>query len=130
MSKHEDYLTKRKVVQGLIDGWKSEYGVEEFNIEFTGWRKLHADNPHGLRLGQYNGYHDPLRCEIHLDDGWEDNSLGWLETSVLWHEFCHAVAYLEDGKCDAHNKHWFNLTWRKPWYVIGDWVAKAVYFMM
>lgn len=115
-------MTKAEQIQGILDGWREEYGVSQ-PIQFMCWIELG-----GGTMGKCT--HRRNRCEIYLDDKWENRKLGWLETSVLWHEFCHANAYLEDGVRDGHNKHFVEYRKRKPKYSWGDLVAKLIYIFL
>ena len=66
-------------------------------------------------------------CNIWFDDKWKSRPLGWLEESVLWHEYCHAEAYLEDMEGNGHDEVWKAKKNRKPKYVIGDAFAKFLF---
>ena len=125
-------MTKYDDIRKQLDEWKDEYGVSDYPIVFVGWANLKADNPKSLRLGQCNYYINSYLFSstytmIFLGIRFKERKLGWMETSVLWHEFCHACAFLEDSKSDGHNNHWRDLRRRKPHYVLGDWVAKMIY---
>lgn len=50
-----------------------------------------------------------------------------LQHSLLWHEFCHAWAYLEDGVSDDHNTHWRYLRRKKMVYVLGEYLLEFLY---
>lgn len=116
-------MKKSSEIQQVLEGWKHEYGLD-YNIKFKGYRDLDRTNPMKFVYGRCY-YHGPINtCTIYLSTRYKDRKLGWRETSVLWHEYCHAVAYLEDNKDDQHNAHWRDLRRGKPLYVLGDWVAK------
>lgn len=117
-------MNKADKIQKILDKWKHEYGLDEYTIEFKGYRDLDRTKPKKFVYGRCY-YHDYIpMCTIYLSTRYKDRGLGWMEKSVLWHEFSHAIAYLEDGKDDAHNGHWRDLRRGKPLYVLGDWVAK------
>lgn len=124
--------SKARKIQAILDKWTKENGFEANTVVFYGWEPLTSDKPNTtVILGRCHYHSRPnLWCHIYLGIKFQDRKLGWLEESVLWHEFCHAQAFLEDGISDSHNNHWFDLTWRKPWFVIGDWVAKILYWVM
>ena len=115
-------MTKEHQIQSILDGWREEYGITQF-IWFIGWKDMKEN---GLNvLGRC--WLSQLGCDIALGDKFKDRPLGWLETSILWHEFCHANAFLEDGVPDGHNKHWKKYLTRKQKYYWGEMVAKFVY---
>ena len=116
---------KSEQIQSILDGWREEYNVTQ-PVEFVGWEDM--DEGATTVLGKCRYRTD--RCEIRLGDRFEDRPLGWLETSVLWHEFCHANAYLEDGESDAHNKYFVDYQKRKKKYFWGDILAKFVYVFL
>lgn len=128
-------MSKQDDIQKILDEWKHEYGVSDYRITFMGWHELKADNPKSVRLGQCNYYlksylSSSVYAEIRLGIGFKDRRLGWLEKSVLWHEFCHACAFIEDERDDAHNDHWRDLRRRKWWYVLGEYIADFTYSLM
>lgn len=95
---------------------------------FTEYRDLDGDSKVEWILGQCWYRVSPNRwAEIYLGDKWEHRSPGWLEISVLWHEYCHAEAYLEDGISNNHDKVFYTKRRRKVQYWIGDLIAKMVY---
>lgn len=120
--------TKAQNVEYQLRAWCKEYGIEPDRITFEGWHNLNEDTT--IVLGTCSYIFNPLHCEIRLGDKFEKRKLGWLETSVLWHEFCHANAALEDGIPDTHNKHWRDYRKRKMKYWIGDAVAKFMYIFL
>ena len=118
-------MNKAEHIQAILDGWRDEYGVVQ-PIWFKGWENM---NRSGTIILGLCSYYKNL-CEIRLGDKFEDRPLGWLETSILWHEFCHANAYLEDGEDDAHNDHFAEYRKRKMTYFWGNLVAKFVYIFL
>ena len=100
--------------------WCKEYELNPEDVIFVGYKDLGSTTMGLCRQFPY----EHLYCEIYLDDRWVPKDLGWLQMSVLWHEFCHANAFLEDGVSDAHNAHFKEYLRRKPKYWIGDIVAK------
>lgn len=118
-------MKKSEQIQGILDGWREECGIPQ-PIRFVGWEDLDGDGQTVLGRCTYR----KIMCEIRLGDRFKDKALGWLETSVLWHEFCHANAYLEDGESDGHNKHFAEYRKRKMTYFWGDLVAKLVYIFL
>lgn len=121
--------TKQQNIQYQLDEWKKEYGIDQYNVVFGGYRNMDESNPKRWVLGKcYYTYR--VRCDIHLGWKFEKRELGWRETSVLFHEFCHALAYLEDGEDDDHNMYWRKLRRSKPKYWIGDLFAKMTYWCM
>lgn len=121
--------SKAEQIQNQLNEWKKEYGIEQYTVSFSGYRNMDENNPKRYVLGKCY-YTTRERCDIYLGWRFEDRLLGWRETSVLFHEFCHAFAYLEDGKGDAHNDYWRELRRSKPKYLIGDWMAKMTYMFM
>lgn len=115
-------MTKEHQIQAILDRWREEYGITQ-PVKFDGWKNM--DEGGRLVLGKCFNY--TKRSEIYLGDRWEDRELGWLETSVLWHEFCHANAFLEDGVGDGHNDHFMAYKFRKKKYFFGDLIAKVVF---
>ena len=118
---------KEDTIRELLKKWCEEYGINPETVHWCGYKDLN-----GTTMGECHymckPYHHPwYYCEIYLDIKWKNRPLGWLEESVIWHEYCHAEAYLEDGESDAHNDHWRDLRKRKPKYLIGDWVAKFLF---
>ena len=110
--------------QELLDKWSKEYGLDPSKTTFVGLEDLGGSLSEGFTLGVCrwgNG-----KAEVALGNRF-DGTLGWLETSVLWHEMCHAIAYLEDLKGNGHDARWRELRNSKKGYMIGDWVAKLVY---
>lgn len=121
--------SKVQNIQYQLDEWKKEYGIEKYTVAFSGYRNMNESNPTRYILGKcYYTARD--RCDIYLGNSFADRKLGWRETSVLFHEFCHALAYLEDGKGDAHNDYWRELRRSKPKYLLGDWLAKMTYLFL
>lgn len=116
-------------IQYQLDEWKKEYGIEQYNVTFSGYRDMDESNPKRYVLGKCY-YTNRELCNIYLGLKFKDRKLGWRETSVLFHEFCHAFAYLEDGVPDAHNDYWRQLRKDKPKYWIGDIFAKMTYLFM
>ena len=114
--------SKVQNIQYQLDEWSKEYGLDPKDTIFVGYKDLG-----GTTMGLCRQFpYEHLYCEIYLDDRWIPKKLGWLEESVLWHEFCHANAFLEDGISDAHNKHFKKYLRRKPKYWIGDIIANIV----
>lgn len=111
--------------QDLLDQWSREYGIDPEKVTFMGFKKLGGSLKEGYTLGVCS-YSDG-KAEIWLGDRWLNGGMGWLETSVLWHEECHAIAYLEDLKGNGHDARWRELRNSKKLYMIGDWIAKLVY---
>ena len=115
--------TKAQNIQYQLNEWCKEYGIDK-EVTFKGWENMNEGNR--FVLGRCNCYPSGW-CAIYLGKNFEDRSLGFLEMSVLWHEYCHAEAYLEDMKSNAHDNVWKAKKKRKMKYVIGDAIAKMVY---
>ena len=79
----------------------------------------------GLTMGLCRSYR--TWSEITLGHKFEHKRFGWLEKSVLWHEFAHVIAYHEDKVGDEHNDHWKEIQKQKPLLILGDWIAKFTY---
>lgn len=115
--------SKVQNIQYQLAEWCREYELNPEDVTFVGYKDL-GGNTMGL-CRQFPYEH--LYCEIYLDDSFVDKDLGWLQMSVLWHEFCHANAFLEDGLSDAHNKHFKGYLRRKTKYWIGNIVANLAW---
>ena len=116
--------TKWQNIQYQLDAWCKEYGINPELVKFYGWEDLNHDGK--FVLGNETEYPSGWSA-IRLGKNFEDRSLGWLELSVLWHEYCHAECYLEDMKGNSHDDTWRAKKNRKTKYVIGDAIAKLVY---
>lgn len=120
-------MKKAEKIQQQLDEWKAESGLASENmIMFDGWRNMDTSNPTKWVYGRCY-YVNRRRCDIVMGYKFEKREFGWLEKSGLWHEFCHAYAYLEDGVSDSHNNYWRKLRRSKPIYYIGDLVCKVIY---
>ena len=118
---------KEDTIRGLLRQWCDEYGINPDTVHWCGYKDL-SGNTMGECWHRCEPYHYPWYfCEIYLDTKWKDKPLGWLETSVLWHEMAHAIAYLEDGEPNGHDKRWKELRDSKTKYMIGDWFAKFLF---
>lgn len=118
--------TKNQNIQYQLNAWCKEYGIDHAKVIFQGWENMNEKGT--WVLGRCRYY--PDWCSIRLGNRFRSKPLGWLETSVLWHEFCHANAVLEDRIGDGHNQHWRDYRKRKPKYWIGDFFAKVVYLFL
>lgn len=109
--------TKWQNIQYQLDAWCKEYGINPNLVIFKGWKDLG---------GSTMGLHQPYVgwSAIWLDDKWQDRKLGWLEMSVLWHEYCHAECYLEDMELNGHDDVFQAKKRRKINYWIGDYITK------
>lgn len=116
--------TKWQNIQYQLDAWCKEYGIDPSLVIFKGWEDLNESD--SFVLGACWEYPAGW-CVIKLGKNFEDNKLGFLEMSVLWHEYCHAEAYLEDMKTNNHDEVWKAKKKRKTKYVIGDAIAKLLY---
>lgn len=56
-----------------------------------------------------------------------DTCPDWFLRSLLWHEYCHAEAYLEDCESDAHKEHWREYRRRKWFYLLGEYLGEFLY---
>lgn len=121
-------MSKEDEIQKMLDEWKHEYGFGH-PISFLGWTEMTNSDTGAPILGKCIYYRN-LSCCIIMGHKFKNRPLGWREKSVLWHEFCHACAWQEDGEDDAHNNHWKDLRRRKPWYVLGEWIADFTYSLM
>ena len=118
---------KEDTIRGLLKQWCDEYGINPDSVHWCGYKDL-SGNTMGECWHKSEPYHYPWYfCEIYLDTKWKDKPLGWLETSVLWHEYAHAEAYLEDGVPNSHDEVWKAKRNRKLKYVIGDAFAKFLF---
>lgn len=106
-----------------ISEWCDEYNIDNHRVEFYGYNEL-GNNVMGIC--QYRN----SNCFIWIDEVFRDKKIGWIETSILWHEFCHAEAYLEDGKINGHDYVFKSKLRRKLFYYIGDIVSKFVFVFM
>lgn len=107
--------------QELLDKWSREYRLNPEDTTFTGFEDLGGSPSQGYTLGVTR--FKPGKAEVALSNKF-NGKLGWLETSVLWHEMCHAIAYLEDLQGNGHDARWRELRNSKKAYMVGDWVAK------
>ena len=117
---------KSDAIQSILDGWCEEYGISQ-PVIFVGYKDM--DDGFGSILGLCCHY-DGGFSTIMLGGRFEDRPLGWLEKSILWHEFCHANAYLEDMVSNGHDIHFYEYLCRKPNYVLGDYYACLLYEFM
>ena len=118
---------KEDTIRGLLKQWCEEYGIDPNTVHWCGYKDL-SGTTMGICRHICKPYQHPCYfCEIYLDTKWKDKSLGWLETSVIWHEYCHAEAYIEDGKSNDHDEVWKAKRNRKLKYVIGDVFAKFLF---
>ena len=118
---------KEDTIRGLLKQWCDEYGIDPNTVHWCGYNDL-SGTTMGICRHICKPYQHPCYfCEIYLDTKWKDNPLGWLETSVIWHEYCHAEAYIEDGKSNDHDEVWKAKRNRKLKYVIGDVFAKFLF---
>lgn len=115
--------TKDQNIQYQLNAWCKEYGIDHSKVIFQGWENMNEKG--SWVLGRCRYY--PDWCSIRLGDSFKAKPLGWLETSVLWHEYCHAECYLEDMKSNGHDSEWKAKKNRKMKYVIGDAIAKLIY---
>lgn len=124
-------MSKIAQVQALLNTWCAEYeGIipeEGFHVRFIGYETLHEKGENPV-LGLCTSY--PEFSHIRLGLRFRNRKLGWLETSVLWHEFAHAVAYHEDGKGNDHDSRWREIRDSRPLYKWGDRIADFVYVFL
>lgn len=118
--------SKEQSIQNQLDAWATVYGIDPRKITFVGYENL--DSGGHFVLGSCAYY--PDHCRIRLGDHYVDRKLGFLEMCVLWHEYCHAEAYLEDMISDGHGKVFKEKRKRKMKYVIGDVFANLAYPFM
>lgn len=117
--------TKHEEVQAQLDAWRQEYPEifmdpsSPVPVSFGGYEDM------GLTMGICRSWR--TWSEIILGHKFEHKRFGWLERSVLWHEFAHAIAYHEDKIGDEHNDHWKEIQKQKPLLILGDWIAKFTY---
>lgn len=122
--------SKQERMQALLDSWRREYrdvfmdGVLPIPVSFAGYREL--GTRYRPTMGLCTSWVD--RSAITLGHKFEKRKLGWLEESVLWHEFAHAVEYHEDKDGAGHSDRWREIKSGKRWYVLGDALAKFLYF--
>ena len=38
--------------------------------------------------------------------------------ATVWHELCHAEAWIKDGRSEGHDERFQRRLWRKPFYAI------------
>lgn len=121
-------MSKYDEVQAQLDAWRQECPEifmdpsSPVPVSFGGYEDM------GLTMGLCRSYR--TWSEITLGHKFEHKKFGWLERSVLWHEFAHAIAYHEDKIGDKHNDHWKDIQKQKPLLVLGDWIAKFAYIFM
>lgn len=106
--------------QVQLDRWAKEHDVVG-DILFGGYANLGKGT---LAICRYVSTN---MCEVQMAEFWKDMRAGWLRDSVLWHEFCHAQAYLEDGDPNGHDARWRELRNSKPKYRLGDALASLLY---
>lgn len=122
------YETKYLELQAQLDAWRQEYPEVFMDpyppvpVYFAGYDDM------GQTMGLCRSW--ITFSEINLGHKFEHRKFGWLERSVLWHEFAHAIAYHEDKIGDKHNDHWKDIQKHKPLLVLGDWLAKFSYRFM
>ena len=120
--------TKIQNLQYQITEWCNEYGIDPKRVIVKGYANLDGDSKTRWTLGRCSyRYSSAPYSDIYLGERFEKRKLGWLETSVLYHEYCHAETYLEDGEANGHDKVFHAKRRRKPKYWIGDFVAKLLY---
>ena len=118
-------MSKHEKVQAQLDAWRQEYHEifmdpsSPVPVSFAGYEDM------GLTMGLCRSWR--TWSEITLGHKFEHKRFGWLERSVLWHEFSHAIAYHEDKIGDKHNDHWKEIQKQKPLLVLGDLIAKFTY---
>lgn len=110
---------KEIMIEGQLDKWCIEYGLDPERVVFMGYTDL------GDYLGIY-AHNFVGASEIWLDDRMEDMKLGWLETSILWHEFCHAECFLTGHFDDLHGELFQDKLERKMIY----WLGHEVRFLL
>lgn len=107
--------------------WTAQYHVPGL-VEFSGWAELGGSEEAGWTMGRCDSlaWSDGT-CEsrITLDVGMRD-APGFIVRSVLWHEFCHANAFNEDGTGNGHDAHFRRYVRRRPLYWLGDEVAERL----
>ena len=112
---------KEDTIRGLLKQWCEEYGIDPNKVRWCGYKDLG-----GTTMGICQSYASGW-SNIWLDNKWKNRPLGWLEESVLWHEYCHAEAYLEDMEGNGHDEVFKSKRKRKLKYVIGDAFAKFLF---
>ena len=112
---------KEDTIRGLLKKWCEEYGIDPDKVRWYGYKYL-GDKTMGSCAEYPN-----LWCSISLHEKWKNRPLGLLEESVIWHEYCHAEAYLEDGDPNGHDEVFKSKRKRKLKYVIGDAFAKFLF---
>lgn len=121
----EEYEAKRYAIERDLENWCEKYGCNAEEIDFNGYVDISPSTVMGHCI-----YRDRHLCVIELDIKWKKRKYGYLERSVLWHELCHARAYLEDGVSDAHNDHFKEYLKQEPMLYVGDILAKFVWFFL
>ena len=117
--------TKWQNIQYQLYAWCKEYGINPERVKFYGWEDM--DENGKFVFGRCTDYPSGW-CSIRLSKKFEDRNLGFLELSVLWHEYCHAEEYLEDMIVEeGHGEDWKAKKKRKTKYVIGDALVWLVY---
>lgn len=104
---------KEIMIEEQLDKWCIEYGLDPERVVFMGYTDL------GDYLGIYS-HNFVGASEIWLDDCMEDMKLGWLETSILWHEFCHAECFLTGHFYEHHDGLFQEKMKQKMIYRIGE----------
>ena len=116
--------------QSQLDGWVTEYKVPG-DVIWCGFKELGGSVSDGYTSGRceykatVSGNVREMRSDIYLDTGMRD-APAFFRTCVLWHEFCHANAYNEDGIDDSHNSRFLKYRKRKILYWLGDCIFKAI----
>lgn len=111
--------------------WQSEYSVPDA-IVWGGYVDLNYAGGVGITYGRtmctltiYQNGSKSCVSTIYLDEDMQKAPVFFREC-VLWHEFCHANAFNEDGDSDAHNAHFREYRRRKALYWIGDMLFKLI----
>lgn len=118
-----DFPEKYDMVQNILREWCVEYGMDPDKTSFGGWAELSTGKD--ITMGRAEYY--PKYVIVKLGIRFEDRRLGWMEKSVLWHEFCHSRAYQDDWKPNGHDRTWRAYKNEKKVYVLGDAFAKLLY---
>lgn len=119
-----DLAEKKIRMQNILREWCVEYGMDPDKTSFGGWAELSTG---GTNSTMGITYYYPAYSLIKMGIKFRDRNLGWMEKSVLWHEFCHSRAYQDDWRPNGHDRTWRAYKNEKKVYVLGDAVAKFMY---
>ena len=118
-------MVKSGKEQAFLDKMMRELMGEEYDkycVTFIGYLE-YIDRSFGEIT-----YPSRHQCAVSLNARYPWDKCNLFRSAVLWHEACHAKLFLEDGRCNGHDKEFQNLRKTKPLYWIADGVMKFIWF--